>query len=259
MSANQSVEWAYGGGADDRTAPLVVLIHGAGLDHTVWRYQTRYLANHGRRMLALDLPGHGHTPGPALRSVEEMAIWAAARLGAEEQPAAIVGQSLGGLIALELAATEPQLVTSLTLLGCAAPMAVTEALEKAASGQRPEAIAMIIGWSYSRPSRLGGHPEPGFWQTGVTSRLLERGLSELGTDLAACHEYRGGAAAAAAISQPTLVIAGTQDRMVLLQAAADLARGIPGARFETVEAGHMMMLEAPEEIRRLLGDFVPSA
>jgi pimeloyl-ACP methyl ester carboxylesterase len=259
MSAHQKVEWAYGGGAADRNAPLVVLIHGAGMDHTIWRYQTRYLAHHGRRVLALDLPGHGHTPGPALRSVEEMAIWTAARLGGEEQAAAIVGHSLGGLIALDLVAAEPQLVTSVTLLGCAAPMAVTAALEKAASEQKPEAIAMIIGWSYSRPSRLGGHPEPGLWQTGVTARLLERGLSELGTDLAACHEYGGGAEAAAGIRQPTLVIAGTQDRMVLLQAATDLATAIPGARFETVEAGHMMMLEAPEAIRRLLGDFVASA
>ena len=259
MRANRKAEWAYGGGAVDRNAPLVMLIHGAGMDHTVWRYQTRYLAHHGRRVLALDLPGHGHTPGPALKSVEQMAIWTAGRLGDEAQPASIVGHSLGGLIALELAATEPELVTSLTLFGCAAPMAVTGALEKAASEQRPQAVAMIIGWSYARPSRLGGHPEPGFWQTGVSARLLERGLTELGTDLAACREYSGGATAAAAISQPTLAIAGKRDRMVPPDAAAALARAIPGARFEVVEAGHMMMLEVPEAIRRLLVDFVPSA
>lgn len=171
----------------------------------------------------------------------------------------MIGQSLGGLIALELAAYEPDLVSTLTIFGSAISMPVAEALQTAADEGRPDAVAMIIGWSYSRPRRLGGHPEPGFWQTGVTARLLERGLgTTLGIDLAACNSYEGGMDAAGMVEQPSLIVAGRQDRMVPVKAVAELAAAISGARFETIEAGHMMILESPEAVRKLLADFVPS-
>ena len=48
------------------TLPSVIFIHGAGMDHTVWTLQTRFFAHHGRNVLALDLPGHGRSEGPAL-------------------------------------------------------------------------------------------------------------------------------------------------------------------------------------------------
>lgn len=249
---------AYRGGVSNPVGPLVVMLHGAGLDHTAFHFQTRYLAHHGRRVLAFDLPGHGQNPGPPLTTVEEMASWIAAQLSAEGEAAALIGHSLGGLVALHLAAEAPHLVSSLTLLACSAPMPVNPALQQAASGRKPEAIAMIIGWSYSRPSRLGGHPEPGLWQTGVTASLLRRGLGVLGTDLAATNSYIGGVKAARSITQPTLLVAGLQDRMVPVRAAAELADRIPSAHLETIDAGHMMILEKPEAIRRLLSDFVPS-
>lgn len=229
------------------------------MDHTAWRYQTRYLAHHGRRVLAFDLPGHGLTPGPALSTVEEMAGWVSAQLRSQGRPAEVIGQSLGGLIALELAAHEPDLVSTLTILGCAASMPVSEALQTAADEGSPDAVAMIISWSYARPRRLGGHPEPGLWQTGVSARLLERGLgTTLGIDLTACNNYDGGTVAAGLVRQACLIVAGRQDRMVQVKAVAKLADAISGARFETIEAGHMMILESPEAVRRLLADFVPS-
>ena len=55
--------------------PTVVLIHGAGLDRTIWQMQTRNIAFQGCRVFAVDLPGHGYSEGPALESVEEMANW----------------------------------------------------------------------------------------------------------------------------------------------------------------------------------------
>ena len=49
--------------------PVVVMIHGAGMDHVVWALQARSLAFRGRSVLALDLPGHGRSEGPALPSI----------------------------------------------------------------------------------------------------------------------------------------------------------------------------------------------
>ena len=53
--------------------PVVILIHGAGLDRTIWQMQTRNIAFQGRRVFAVDLPGHGYSNGPLLPTIEEMA------------------------------------------------------------------------------------------------------------------------------------------------------------------------------------------
>jgi pimeloyl-ACP methyl ester carboxylesterase len=63
---------------EGRDEPLVVLLHGSGMDRSVWSQQTRWLAHHGTRALAVDLPGHGDSEGPALTSVGDLAAWAAA-------------------------------------------------------------------------------------------------------------------------------------------------------------------------------------
>ncbi|MCX7659977.1 MAG: lysophospholipase, partial [Caldimonas manganoxidans] len=55
-----------GGKPFDPALPCVVFIHGALHDHSVFALQTRYLAHHGHAVLAVDLPGHGGSPGPAL-------------------------------------------------------------------------------------------------------------------------------------------------------------------------------------------------
>ena len=52
--------------------PDVVLVHGAGMDRTVWTLQARYLAHHGRNVLALDLPGHGRSGGAPLASIGDI-------------------------------------------------------------------------------------------------------------------------------------------------------------------------------------------
>ena len=75
--------YAYTGGkAFDAELPSVVFVHGAQHDHSVWILQSRYLAHHGYGVLALDLPGHGRSAGPALASVGDLADWVAAVLDA---------------------------------------------------------------------------------------------------------------------------------------------------------------------------------
>ena len=80
-------------------APTVVLVHGAGMDHTVWTLQGRYLAFHGWNVLGVDLPGHGRSRALlALPSIDAIADWLA-ELIAEygDEPAALVGHSMGAL------------------------------------------------------------------------------------------------------------------------------------------------------------------
>ena len=107
----------------------VMFIHGAANDHSVWALQSRYFAYHGFNVLAVDLPGHGKSTGPALSSIQDMAGWAVRVLDAIGiERAVLVGHSMGSLIALEAAASAPQRVQKLALIATAFPMKVSEAL-----------------------------------------------------------------------------------------------------------------------------------
>src|SRR5450830_1681784 len=97
-----------GGKAYNPAQPTAVFIHGAQNDHSVWILQTRYFAHHGYNVLAVDLPGHGRSAGPALASIEALAAWLiAVQDAAGVSAAAIVGHSMGSLIALECPARHP--------------------------------------------------------------------------------------------------------------------------------------------------------
>ncbi|MGH8957903.1 MAG: alpha/beta fold hydrolase [Acidimicrobiia bacterium] len=233
---------------------LVVLIHGAGENHTRWRYQSRWLRSRGLEVVALDLPGHGEDHGEPLATVEEMASWVASQF---DRSAAVVGHSLGGLIAMELTRIRPDLVERLVLSGTSTSIEVNPELAEAADDRLDKAVAMIVGWSYDPIGRLGGHPDPGMAAAIVTGRLLESELGNLGIDLRATGAYAGGEEAAASIKVPTLVIAGGFDRMVPLASVRRLAAAIEGAQLEILEtAGHMMVSELPNEVRGLLANFL---
>ncbi|HEX3141799.1 MAG TPA: alpha/beta hydrolase, partial [Rhizobacter sp.] len=134
LGVNGREAYAYTGGkAFDASLPTMVFIHGAMHDHSVWALQTRALAHHGHAVLAVDLPGHGRSAGPAPASVEAAAQWIVDLLdSAGVQRAALVGHSMGSLIALEAAARAPDRVAGLVLVGTAVPMKVSPALLTAA-------------------------------------------------------------------------------------------------------------------------------
>src|SRR3982074_2012213 len=93
---------ATGGREHDPTRPLVVFVHGAALDHTVWALLARWFAHRGHAVLAPDLPGHGRADGVPLASSAAMADWTAALIvAAEAGKATIIGHSMGSLVALE--------------------------------------------------------------------------------------------------------------------------------------------------------------
>lgn len=174
-----------------------------------------------------------------------------------DRPAAIVGHSMGGLIALELARTRPELVERLVLTGTSTSIEVNPNLQEAADKRLEQAVSMIVGWSYDPIGRLGGHPDPGIAPAIVSGRLLESELGNLGIDLRATGAYKRGADAATSIKVPTLIIAGELDRMVSLNSVRRLAEAVDGAQLEIVErAGHMMVTEAPNEVRELLASFL---
>jgi pimeloyl-ACP methyl ester carboxylesterase len=237
----------------------IVFVHGAGNDHSVWALQSRYFAHHGRNALAVDLPGHGRSAGPALASVEALADWIPAFLDAAGIGAAtLVGHSMGALAALECAARHPERVTRVALLGPAAPMVVSDVLLDAAKRDDHVAFELINGWSFSAGKQLGGNTMPGVWLTGNALRLLERtNPGVLHTDLVACDAYAGALAAAAKVRCPTLAIVGARDIMAPPKNARELIGALREARLvDLPDCGHAMMAEQPDAVLDALRSFV---
>ncbi len=237
----------------------VVFVHGAGLDHSWWGLQSRYFGYHGFNVLAVDLPAHGRSEGPALTSIGEMADWVAKVLDARKiKSAALVGHSMGSLIALEFAARYPRAAERIALIGTAYPMKVGEAFLDAARRNDPAAYDMETIWGHAAQVPLAGNPNPGMWMYGDTlARLARLAPGVLYTDLAACNGYAGGMDAAAKVKCPALFVLGRRDVMTPPRAAADLAKAIADSRTVQIgPSGHSLMAEAPDATLDALIEFL---
>lgn len=252
LTVNGKGVFAATGGRDfDKSLPAVVLIHGAGFDHSAWALHSRWFAHHGFAVLVPDLPGHGRSQGPALKGIAEMADWIAALLdAAAASKAHLIGHSMGSLIALETAARHPAKVSALGLIGTAATMTVGPDLLKAAEVNDHDAIDMVSIWGLGFDAEIGGSLAPGMWMHGGAQRVLQHcAPGVLFADLSACNSYQDALAAAAKVTVPTTLILGEKDMMTPAKAGKALAAAIPHARTVVLEgAGHMMMSERPDEL-----------
>jgi pimeloyl-ACP methyl ester carboxylesterase len=263
FTVNGATAYAYiGTGTPAPDRPAIVFIHGAQNDHAVWTAQARRFAAQGHRVLAVDLPGHGRSAGPALATVEQMAAWLLDLLDAAGvQRAALAGHSMGSLIALEAAFQAPARVPGLALLGSTWPMNVSDALLETARTDEAAAIDMVNLWSHGSIAPGAPGQPLGFWLPGASRRLMQR-LSQLNpaqllhTDFVACNTYANGGKAAAAVTCPTLFVQGRGDVMTPPRAAQALVAAIPHGRVVTIACGHAMMTEQPDAVRAALADFV---
>ena len=264
IEVNGHTLYAYTGGKlFDPAKPSVVFIHGVLNDHSVWILQSRWFANHGWNVLAIDLPGHCRSAGTPPASVEEAADFVVALLDAAGiDKAALVGHSFGSLIALETAARAPGRVSHLALVGTAYPMVVSPALLESSLHTPQRAIDMVNTFSHSMlappPSSLG----PGTWLYGGSRALMRRVLlsnretNVFHTGFKACNDYANGEAAMAAVTCPVLFLLGAADQMTPPRATKTLTAKAPHAKVVTVQAGHALMSEAPDDVLFALTDFV---
>lgn len=261
--------YAYTGGKPfDASLPVVVFIHGAMNDHSVWALQTRALAHHGHAVLALDLPGHGRSAGPALATVEAAAQWVIDALQAAGAPrAALVGHSMGSLIALDAAAQLGERATQLVMVGTAFPMKVSPALLSTAQDNPLKAIDMVNAFSHSTLAAKPSAPAPGFWLHGSNRALMRRLQSAYAAaghgnlfhqDFIACDAYARGLEAAAQVRCPARLIVGAADQMTPPRSTAALATALK-ADILSLPAGHSLMGEAPDGVLNGISSFLRSA
>ncbi len=250
---------ATGGKKFDPNLPVLIFIHGAGFDHSIWQQQARYFAHHGYAVLALDLPGHGASVGDAISSVEALSDWIGGAIEATgAASASLIGHSMGALAVLETAARHPGKVDKLALLGVAAKMPVHPELLDAANANNHKAIELIAGWGHGARAHRGGNIASGVWLMQAATRLLERAApGVLGNDLTASDAYKAAVSAAGKVQCPTLLLLGGQDKMTPVKAAAPLTEAIQNnAKVVLQDAGHMMMVEAPGATLDALIDFL---
>ncbi|HET7200886.1 MAG TPA: alpha/beta hydrolase [Burkholderiales bacterium] len=252
--------YAYTGGKTfDPQLPVVVLIHGGEQDHSVWILQSRYLAHHGYAVLAADLPGHGRSGGAPLASVEAMADWIVALLDAAgARTVALVGHSMGSLVALECAARHPERTARLALVGTAFPMRVSPDLLEATKHREADALLTINAWSHAAYAHYPGNPGPGSWVRGGALRLTQRQKpGVLHADFAACDNYDAGLERAARVKCPALFLLGARDAMMSARSGENLAKAVPNATVKTLgDSGHNLMGEKPDEVLDALMEFL---
>lgn len=240
----------YANGTDNFDRPATLLIHGAGGHHLYWPPQVRRL--HGQRTFAVDLPGHGRSAGIGCHRVEDYTDTVLEFMKDRGLNAAVwVGHSMGGAIALDAALRFPQRVLALGLIGAGARLRIDPDLLRHASQEAtfPAAINLIGGRSFAAETDL---------------RLKELALQRMGEirpsvflgDLMACDAFDA-MDRLAEINLPTLIVCGSEDQMTPPRYSEYLHDNIPGSRLQVIaEAGHMVMLEQPDEVAEALAEFV---
>ena len=253
LTVNGHEVYAYTGGKPfDRSLPCVVCLHGACNDHSVWTLLARWFAHHGHAVLAPDLPGHMRSAGPLLPDVETHAEWVWALLDAAGvRRAALIGHSMGSLIALEAAGRAPERATHLVMIGTAHPMKVSDALLATAREDPRRAMQMVNTWAISSIATKPGFPSPGSWLHGGALALMHRvqaagrGANVFLHGFDVCNRYQGGLAAAARISCPVTLVLGRADQMTPPRATRELAAATR-AEVVYVPSGHHQIAEAPD-------------
>ena len=242
--------------------PALLLVHAGIADRRMWDDQVGPFAAAGWTVIRADLPGVGGTPAPA----GPVATWATLRglldhLGVERT--VVVGCSLGGRAAVDLALAAPERVRALVLVG------------SGLGGHRFEEAALHRLWDDSDAAVERGDLEEAArieletWVVGVGRTLdaVDAGVRSRARAML-LDRYGGGgneledleppaAGRLGAVAAPTLVLVGDHDRPDIQAIAGALAAGIPGAE-RAVLAGtaHLPNLERPEEFNRVVLEFL---
>ncbi len=216
-----------------------ILIHGAGGSHLSFPAESRRQGP--LETVLVDLSGHGKSGGAGRNSIEEYALDIVALLDALEIDRTIVlGHSMGGAIAQQLALVHAERVEAIVLLGTGARLPVNPALITGMENDPMSTIDKLVRWMWSNDAAAELRQQSEETMRATAARVLR-------DDFIACDKFDL-ARRLAEITVPTLIIAGELDRMTPLALSQELANGITDSRLVVIPAaGHMMLLEHPAQ------------
>ncbi len=234
-----------------RGARDILLVHGSGGDHTLWSYQVKGLKE-AFSVAALDLNGHGRSTfreGDGLATYTQDVLTVLERLS---ERTFLVGHSLGGAIALNVALHHPDVVGGLGLIGTGARLRVLPELLELLQRDFEAAVELILSWAFA------GEPELKLL-TKAREQMLRNGQKILLRDLLTCNSFDV-MDKLGQLDLPTLIICGQEDRLTPMKYSEYLRDHIPNASLRIIDgAGHMVPLERPEALNQALREFLASS
>ncbi len=237
----------YYAGDVNRDGVPVIFCHGSGGGHQHWLYQIKGLREK-INPLAFDLPGHGRSEGSPANDIAVYRNWLHGFIKTLGLSSFVLGgHSMGGAIALSYALQYPGEVSGLILVGSGGRLRVLPAfLETLQAGSVPATLT----------DHLYGPEAP--------EELIKTGREEVEStaasiyyaDLSACDKFDV-MEDLPQISQPVLMICGGEDRMTPVKYSRYLEGKLPRGQVTVIEgAGHMVMLEKPDEVNQAINTFV---
>jgi len=237
----------------DKEKPTILLMHGSGLSHIVWSFHEQFYSTQGFNVLSVDLPGHGNSEGPSLKSIEEISDWIKSLMKKINiEKIIIIGHSQGALVGIDFAARYPELILSLVLVAGSYKMPVNQDLIDYAEAGDEKAILLMMKWGYEGSKAfIGGNPVKKIINSSREIREI------LAVDLNACNNYKDGKESLKKISCPTLCIFGDLDKMVPLEVGNKMASMINKSETKIINnCGHMIIFEKAFEMRNLVKEFL---
>jgi pimeloyl-ACP methyl ester carboxylesterase len=242
------------GGMDiDKQKSTILLMHGSGLTHIVWSLHEQFYASQGFNVLSVDLPGHGNSEGPSLKSIEKISDWIKSlMLKINIEKIIIVGHSQGGLVGIDFASRYPELIEKIILVANSYKMPVNQDLIDLAEAGDEKAVLLMMKWGYEGSKAfIGGNPVKKIINSARDIREV------LAVDLNACNNYKNGENVIKKINCPTLCIFGDLDKMVPVKAGLKMSDQINNSEAKIISnCGHMVIFEKAFEMRKLVKEFI---
>lgn len=232
--------------------PPLILIHGAGGCFLSWHPYLRRLDN--ETVYTLDLPGHGRSKGTGRQSIEEYANDILCFIESLTlQKAIIAGHSMGGAMALTLALDHPEKLAALMLFGTGAKLRVSPTILEMAKDPHTyqDAVEMTNTYCFSV------NAPPDLVELSRKNMMKLTPSAFLG-DFQACDQFDI-TDKLSEINLPTLILCGKQDVMTPPKYSQFLNDIIQNSEIHLIaDAGHMIMLEKPDEVANLMKQFLDS-
>ncbi len=239
--------WVGGGSVAGKE--VVLFIHGAGGSQFSWSCQKDFFEKQFNPVI-IELPGHGESGGEGEEEIGRYAehVYAFVKtMGFSE--VSLVGHSMGGAIVQTLALTHGEVIKKIALVGTGAKLRVFPMILEGIKANFEETVQKIVRFAYSRKA---------------SSDLIEKGISDmmrcqpevLYGDFLACDRFDI-MAEVEKIDLPTLILCGDEDELTPVKYSQFLHSRMKRSRIEILpNAGHMVMMEAPQAFNEKLGDFL---
>jgi len=250
---NKNVHASDAGQGIKNEKDTIVFLHGSGLSHIVWSLTEQFFSNKNFNVLSIDLPGHGNSDGPCLENIEKISDWIEkVFIELNLKKVILVGHSQGCLEILEYAHKYKSRIKKIVFIGGSYRMPVNQDLIDLAKNGDKDAVKLMMKWGFKDSKKfIGGNPVEKIIQS-------PRDISEiLATDLIACNNYSNGLDAAKSIDCPTMLVFGSDDKMLNIEVGKKFANLIKDSSIHIIsDCGHMIMIEKAFEMREKVLEFL---